>query len=141
MTGDELRAAAGRTCQRMADANDGVEFDRWPAADRDAYRVAVAYQMATPADDGEPVTADWLGSVGFHRPQQVVAGTLMVTHASITNDRWDRLPVLGVGFPLRRRPDEIPVWQVWVYGHARDLNHCPTRGEIRRLLAALGVTA
>lgn len=102
-------------------------------------RLAEAWLAANPADAGESVTEEWLREAGFYRPQQVAAGTLMATAAAVTNDKVTSLPVLGVEFPLHRRISETPVWRVWVYGYPRDQNYCPTRGEVRALLAALGL--
>lgn len=126
---DKLRAAAGRLVD--------PRYAQIEAAIFDMRAVGKAYLADHPADDAEPLTEDWLRAAGFCRPMQVAAGTLMVSEACVSDDRVTRLPVVGVEFP-RRKAGAVPVWRVWVYGHPRDHNDCPTRGHIRRLCAALG---
>lgn len=137
MTTDELRAAADR-CR-------GLEGPGWvdvenapPECVADLLTLARGWLAEHPADDSEPVTMTWLESVGFYRPMQVAAGALMATEACVEGGNATRLPVVGVEFPRGRRPDVVPVWRVWVYGHPRDFSYCPTRGHVRRLLQALG---
>lgn len=52
---DEIEMCARRTIQRTADTNTDRDFDQWPAADRDAYRTAVALLTPPPRMTAESV--------------------------------------------------------------------------------------
>ena len=132
-TTDELRAAASRLVGHVAARTDGedpyrlatpddpamshtFDHDRFTA---DIGAVGRAYLAEHPADDGEPVTPEWLAATGFspawgdkYRHQRghmdVVwrEGVMSLAHRT---DEWSELPVR-------------------------------TRGHVRRLLMALGIT-
>lgn len=84
--------------------------------------LAGAYFAEHPADDAEPVTDDWLKSVGFTIRGQCY-GELACppgeTRWSLELDQFGALPVASNEHPFR--------------------NYCKTRGEIRRLCSALGI--
>jgi len=77
----------------------------------------LAYLELVPADDGEPVTIEWMVEQDWFRESETV-----VTHADVS---------LYVSFS-----STPPVVFVEVY----ELGTVRTRGEVRRLLVALGVT-
>ena len=109
MTPDELRTLAERVKQGIAWL---PPIDRSREAD-DALRLAEAVLAGYPADDGEPITGEWLESVG-RQSYWSVWGFELDLRIAFEPDRgcW-YYPVLPV--PLR------------------------TRNDVRRLCAALGV--
>lgn len=78
-----------------------------------------SYLAAFPADDGEPVTEDWLRSVGVHKDAPAKNNTRTVVITKIGPTLW-----LNIG-------DGYYCNAVLLAGN--------TRGVVRRLLAALGV--
>ncbi len=116
MSVNELRAAA----ERLTDPEDGIgegtanDYVCGGFAADDAFALATAYLAEHPADDGEPITAEWLRSVGFvaHKP--------------------DGLPAYAV----------LPCVYIRLDGGELELDGIPldfsTRGQLRRLCAALG---
>jgi hypothetical protein len=89
-------------------------------------------EVTTPSDDEEPWEDDWLKSVGFAREMQAASDnhlTLRIGDVQIT--RW---------LPNR---ETMPSWSVCFQGlTAESLPRClwpQTRGDLRRLVAALGV--
>lgn len=65
---DDLETAARRTIQRASDANTDRKFEDWPAADRDAYRTAVALLTLPPLVTADGVRA-MVGEVRGLSPQ------------------------------------------------------------------------
>jgi hypothetical protein len=100
-----------------------------------ALAVARAYLAEHPADDGEPVTAEWLKAVGFterakERPgddRVLVSPEGETCHHVFWSENRD-------GYDHN----------AWFYGddylRAVNLLDQPTRGHVRRLCQALGVT-
>ena len=84
--------------------------------------VAAAYLAANPADDAEPVTAEWFESVGWG---------VTVTRTVVAYESGD----LRVSGQLHDG-----VWHLFGRRVEGDCSlRCRTRGHVRRLLAALGV--
>lgn len=115
---DDVKAALER---RRANPGWRGMYYPYPAAVDDAIILADAYLAEHPADDGEPVTADWMRSFA---------------------------PNPGLYFPLN--DDESGVWFVFNpegcymaisdgVNRSAELPVPPTRGHVRRLCAALGV--
>ncbi len=133
MTTDELRAAA----ERLADLDLGMY--QTPSDDDACIRAGVALGRAWlaehPADDEEPITEDWLMSVGFKREMQPAASNhLTLRHLILSDD--------GADIPARI------ILTKWEYSDAVrwSLNEAwipsfkpKTRGEVRHLLIALGL--
>lgn len=96
-----------------------------PTADeiQAAYVLAQQYTIEHPADDAEPVTEDWLRSVGWS-----LKSVFREMYHEPTMLRW-AMPVLQA---------DMGVWSI---GEMREqLRYAPkTRGDVRRLCAALGV--
>lgn len=93
----------------------------------DAARIVDAYLQEHPADDDEPLTEEWLRSAGAHDPHgRDHAAPLALT-------------ALGIGFGVFVRDELNDCWH-WCRG-SRRLATLRTRGDVRRLLAALGVPA
>lgn len=122
VTGDELRAAAERRC---AGGSVGFTNASWIPGSvegllRDAEALADAYLAEHPADDGVPVTQDWLVSIGF----EPNPSSLTFDHRPLSLELFAE----NVGDP----PSVEAVFDGIV-------PHVNTRGGIRRLLRALGV--
>lgn len=123
---DELLAAAEYCRDR-----DGYEFSTGPTADGDfidkAKAVAEAYLAEHTPDDAEPVTAEWSRSVGF---EQISPDMLTINGSSgddLIYTKWPDSQAWG--------------WEYWdAADRAVQLPPMPTRGDVRRLLAALGIT-
>lgn len=81
-----------------------------------------------PADDGEPVTADWLRAVGFVKWGD--RGSMIRFHRTWQPDHDDSI--------------EVNAAHQWAeIEHGFDVVRVPnisTRGHVRRLCAALGIT-
>ena len=128
----ELRAAA----ERLTDGRNRLEDWQGPTGDcadmRAAIVLARAYIAANPADDGEPVTDEWLRSLGFSRHMQPAACChLSIKTTTLTLTRWQ--DKAGDG-PIR--------WSVSGQDYSDWLPHClwpVTRGQVRRLCAAIGI--
>ena len=134
---DEIEAAAGRIRRLAAgESGDAVYPDRtgWPhalACRADTQTLAAAWLARHPADDREPVTAAWIDAVGGddERGCGVVA--------------W---PVGSLSKLCVGQYRGTGAWHCWVRdGHNGEetvtLPQLTTRGQLRRLLAALGVPA
>lgn len=131
---DELRAAAERFSKwvdtprvRIVGSVDQEQIDG------DAYELAAAYLAEHPADDAEPVTADWLRGLGFVRGQQAAADDNLTLRAGgVELTRWHRRGVPAVEWSVQTAEDGAD----WLPPCLRPA----TRGHVRRLLAALGIT-
>jgi hypothetical protein len=116
MSIDELRA----TAFAVASA-DG--YDKMPIVEI-AVVLAHAYLADHPADEDEPVTEDWLRSIGLKLR-------------------------MGFGFPVTKTMslwDSRNGWGLYFHGGLGDsaegetkIAKVATRGQVRRLLAALGI--
>ena len=93
-----------------------------------------------PADEGDDASPEWLCGIGaFHRPMQPAGSHMVSTREAVEQDDGTVLPVVAIQFPPPPRGHRVPVWVVWVYGHPRCLNECPTRQYVRRLCQALNI--
>lgn len=138
---DDVRAAAERLARYIAGRAEVLEqlehLGRMPPGLRlsieDTAAVANAYLAEHPADDGEPVTADWLQSVGFGRHMQPAA------NCDLSLQAGDFRLFVAVAIPTRERygfkPERWAVNEVWLPEAATPA----TRGHVRRLCAALGI--
>lgn len=134
---DELRAAAER--MRTKWTSTSKSFDGWgkPHMEyvEDLSIITDAYLAANPADDDEPVTEDWLRSVGWEdwksgtHLETIVYDrsnpTCLVTQTVITFLLDDNHPHGGV------------IDSVMLEDPPREYT---TRGDVRNLCAALGVS-
>jgi hypothetical protein len=129
MNQSELRAAAERVIKRVARYFDS-----------DARKVAIAYlaaieenkrlrELLHPADSDEAITEDWLRSIGFDTCTHWGALNIGDWHNSIAVE-WD-----------------FGKWSLGACRKAGDrcdfIHKIPaprTRGDVRRLLSALGIT-
>jgi hypothetical protein len=119
MTSDELRAAAMRTVNAYAEKISEWYLAKSRPAEADAFDLALAYLADHPADDAEPVTAEWLASVGFTAgkfPRDLIRGPVLRGVSSAGDEYWAIRT-----YPI---PNDAKPW---------------TRGHLRRLCAALGV--
>ena len=114
---NELRAAAERRrlCAETATVYPGMESDADVLAD--------AYLAERPADDGEPVTVEQLRAEGWP----------IYDYPCF----WTSRTASGVGVMIDFRSDGRVLTKVG----GLDWRTAPTRGDVRRLLAALGGTA
>jgi hypothetical protein len=134
---DELRAVAEEIAGICDPARrNGYEPKRF---ERLAALLARDYLAGHPADDAEDPSREWLRLNGFHRPMQSASGDLWATDASVPAGGGTAIPVVSIEFPVVRSVQKLPVWRVFVYGHPRESNACPSKGYLRRLLVALGV--
>ena len=145
---DDLRAAAERcrqwnalgpnvsTRQRRAiypGSLDLVQVNM--ARQRDLRALADAYLAEHPADDGEPVTEDWLRAVGFR--DYVEPSEWSSSYLSLWTDRKEHnVAFLAVHWARPSNPEGH-------YWSAQDCTlykpaHPKTRGDLRRLAVALG---
>lgn len=134
---DELRAAAERQIDHAyppVDMRPGTHRLRF--ADGEA--LARAWLADHPADDSTPVDEDWLRSVGFQSWYRF--GVAIAVPAPITGNVW----LVCTDTP---NASDCP-WEVWNVHKDEDgdtsdkamiREEIPTRGSVRRLLAALGV--
>lgn len=90
--------------------------------ERDVMRVARACLAEHPADDDEPVTAEWLESIGFYRDG---------THPD------DPFTCRESALYLSPKYDDETTWVVFV--EVYEIGNIKTRGDVRRLLTALGI--
>lgn len=115
---DELRAAELADWLRVV----GETSDTWRVRVMyDAIEAVLRrYDAEHPADDAEPVTEEWLRSVGFESGLRFEFGRLEATK---TYNGWN--------FWLK--------WSDHPNGSSRLANGLNTRGAVRRLLSALGI--
>lgn len=121
MNGDELRAAATVRAYLRTEASHAIPTDVFAA-------MLAAADALAPADDAEAVTADWLRGLGFWKRGDSEL-------CSPRTGRWmlihDSDPATGFS----------SVWNLSFPGCQQSLGYdLPTRGHVRRLLAALGIT-
>lgn len=107
---DDVRAAAERAVRWYESMRR--YGGRWDALADDIVQSARAVLAEHPADDGEPVTDEWLESIGHPTPPEP---------PQRGGHRWMVLVVDGKGSSYR-------------------LPNAATRGDVRRLCRALGVT-
>ncbi len=115
MTGAELRAAAEKVESAWRYSSD------WYQAH--AAAVATAYLLDHTADDADPVTADWLKSVGFGDNGYDYVGTEL------------RHPC-GLSYLTGTMPGWSPWYFCGVMLPGGD-SHMSRRGDVRRVLMAL----
>lgn len=132
MSTEELRAAANRW-QEGNYSYSALDCDTYSDSEvADMRLLARAYLAEHPADDAEPVTAEWLRSVGFCREMQPASSNnLTIRHGSAIVTRWmnsDNVPRWSV----RMYADETPDW-------VPPCIQPKTRGDVRRLCKALGI--
>jgi hypothetical protein len=128
MSDEELRQAADRLVMDYESAGgSGNPYRHEKAANRyeDGWNVALAWLEDHPADDGEPVTEEWLRAVGFKDEEYS-----FVLRSPYTDDWYHHL-----------RHTACSVRKVDWKWHANGIGVAdqPTRGHVRRLCAALGV--
>lgn len=118
---DELRAAAERfrEYERLADAGEGLQD--YEQIDDDIIDLARAYLASSLADDGEPLTMDWWKSLN-------------------SNSRF----LCKQRYTLQVEDDgsfqmDADVWLEECMLFSIPLPHVQTRGDVRRLCAALGI--
>lgn len=155
---DEMRGAAERLAEFARIARQGTP-NQAPAYRDAAYMavyngkphsqlvdmatVAEAWLAEHPADAGEPVTPDWLAAVGFREVDLSWRKTGMGNESEPNAFTIGGAPDVGY--------DEFGVWAgdgKWaIYRISADgfdgsedwLAWTPTRGDVRRLLVALGI--
>lgn len=138
MTDDELRAAAERVAGNAADVLTTLRDVSLPASLRMATDCAAVcarlLELLPPADDGEPVTEEWLKAVGGerHKGWQPKSLTTLdyyefVVNPSGSNELSVSVWANGDGWWLDTQDDEP------------DLDGPITRGHVRRLCSALGI--
>lgn len=119
---DELRAAAEGVMESFNDLPQRAALRNTPIY-RNAVKLAEAYLSEHPADDGEVVTKEWLRSIGFEPDS--------------TRPTWglEFGPVLVTFTGAVSLKVEICSCQ----DAALDVKISPTRSDVRRLCAALGI--
>lgn len=101
---------------------------RHHAEDDDCDILAQAYLAEHPADDDEPITGTWLHSIGFTRYMQPASDD------GLCIGDWR-----GGHFPITTKTaGKVRSW--WVSGYCLPENCITTRGHVRRLCAAIGVS-
>lgn len=125
----EVREAAGRLLLWTGGHVDypGV-FDR----DTDIELLARAVLASVREDDGEPISPEWLLSVGFTLEDEFTPSYTL---------RGSGIPAIGIEIDV---PTGVcwlfqPVDDSWDKGMIAVPKKNPTRGQVRRLLAALGL--
>lgn len=136
MTDDELRAAAER-CRDLGEPG-WVDVENASAeCVADLLILARAYLAEHPADDAELVAEEWLRSVGFwERGDDELVSPPDRSVAADRRGPWrliyDTDPCPSAG---------CPQWSLSFPGCQSGLGYdLPTRGAVRRLLTALGIT-
>lgn len=138
---DELRAAERRRRQfRSLDQvspgewvdGDGAYYDRdglWALYEAIAEDAIVEH----PADDGEAVDAEFLVGLGFVEDKEIVGGRVLVSEFNYATADWCLSAYPG---------DETDRWIIREAVDRRGIVIAdqPTRGHVRALLRALGVT-
>lgn len=123
MTTDELRAAAELVVAT------GTHKDWSDTIDAGALAVCRDWLRLHPADDGEPVTEDWLRSVGFVTDGEYIA------YFRLRSASWGHID-------SHLRHTNVAVrWmdRTW-NANGLGCRPCETRGDLRRLCNALGIT-
>lgn len=135
---DEEKAIVAAACQRWHEFDRRCESGESPVTaeavlhDSDLAILAEAYCGEHPADENEPVTEEWLRSVGFkHGPEncEIAPGyEFVIQPPHCCNDLalWH-----GYGDVFIRGGRHV------FFSIARNVN---TRGRVRRLCAALGIS-
>ena len=123
---DDVREAAERLrrIQRGDRVLEVYENRYMPIEEQYRVDLETVYDAEHPADDGEPVTKDWLGSVGF-------ALSFDKPFTSLGDGFY--LVVTAFGRAAIEKRDSL--------SRLREvrLRDCKTRGDVRRLCKALGV--
>jgi len=112
-----------------------------------AGKLALAYLAEHPADDAEPVTEEWFRSVGLTNPtlySEPDKGYYGDRVAALMFADKDSVPS-RFGVMFSDGPDGWNWWACMVNADGFDgsqdyLCPAPTRGHVRRLCAALGIT-
>ena len=141
MKDDDLGAAARRLLlAREWFEERGKGTAAYSVVTGDGADLARAWLADHPADEGDDASPEWLCGIGaFHRPMQPAGSHMVSTREAVEQDDGTVLPVVAIQFPPPPRGHRVPVWVVWVYGHPRCLNECPTRQYVRRLCQALNI--
>jgi hypothetical protein len=150
---DELKAAIDRQRRYMGGENgyrvyfpefvgrnhnwtDAEESEYVRRKRRDKEILALAYLAEHPADDDEPITADWLRSVGAKE-----------VDLSWRNDQFStHLPAYVFGNGRFGVWGHEAAWSMYLLnadgfdGQEEHVTAVRTRGQLRRLCAALGIT-
>lgn len=106
-----------------------------PAHDIDALAAELMDLVGVASDDGEPVTEEWLRSIGFYMDHWLLDKES--NPPSLCLDLWWNIrlaPCGDNGFELMRLNKMDFVWESEL-----DLPHIKTRNAVRQLLAALGI--
>lgn len=135
MTDDELTAAAGRVREgrrleaagHRRDQADAIVYgDRRQSRAADVTALADAFLDAHPADSSEPVTVEWLRSVGATDKVDSRESGVAVYGLYLGPAKW--FDFAGGGeLLIDHGPGQPAGWPI------------KTRGHVRRLAAALGV--
>ena len=136
MTDTELRAAAERvqstkgTTIHAGGYNAGPDGRRQYDEDCESLADAVI-QLLPPADDGVGVTAEWLKAVGFKPHDKIPTGLGLACEVNEDGDTRE----------LFYQPDSFYPWRLFdEEDDVASLPDQPTRGHVRRLALALGIT-
>ena len=136
-TPDEIEAAAGRLRRHRAGEQSASVWPdpatAWAGDDLDT--LADAWLAEHPADDGEAITADWLTASGLPQTLSPVP--------EYTRDRYAADFTSWRVTVVRR---QFGNWQMFAWATEKLCDQsvsviAHTRGQLRRLLAALGVPA
>ena len=120
----ETREAATAVLSELATLRAAAERHRGSREDyRDLHTIADAYLAEHPADGEEPISEEWLHSIGFEddRTGCPTLGPLHIQHAAIT--RMDSDVEYPASACVRSFPIPVP----------------KTRGDVRRLCSAMGI--
>jgi hypothetical protein len=123
--------------QLRREGMDGSMAVAYSLADEDRQTLAAAWLEQHPADDDEPVTGDWLRSIGF----ELVTGSLW--QRSIPSPYADVQVSLSVestgGMTALRIRTERLAFGVGATTSFVPMAKAKTRRDVRNLLAALGI--
>ena len=148
---DELRAAAEMAvsrcplkCSHKSGAHiwNAHQICQWCHATRERYNAALVardYLSDHPADDGEAVTVEWLESVGFSEEETTDIVSYVIEMMPGVSD-WPGqeariIRVQGTEWILEMRNRST----TWTDGVSA-VGCVSTRGDVRRLCDALGIT-
>lgn len=123
MSDSELRAAAERIRKVRAGADPWQVYDGKPGSgsETDEDAIVSAYLAEHPADSDQPAAWPWLGNLGF-----VDTGDV----SRLTPNCW----TIDWTIDVTSNPGGSVLWL-----NDTPVTDDPTRGHVRRLLAALGV--